>query len=250
MLKDLAEMKFDILRDHSSTISNDQNISPSVLSTVGLRRATEARTIKIVNSTGLDFNVSHKLNSEGDSLVFVRNRAEIVLGYLQEGDTLKQDLMSIQLASTSTAIVGERLQLANLKINSLSRSKAFLYLLQPVSAVGIRHRTETDIAYYNAEPVVESCMRNERLRSSVNDVFGLPKGKDLLSSEVWSLEEENQDIGFITESLGKEAMGKGRRGTKTSTRLRGNWVKPYLKSDPSEWSDMTCTLRIARDVSS
>lgn len=249
MLRDLAEMKFDILKDHSSAYRNDNIISPSALSTVGLRRATEARTIKMKNTTGLDLHVLHNLISADQNLGFAAGNAEIVLGHLVEGNTHNQHTMSIRLASTSAAIVGERQPLTDLPITSLSRSNAALYILHPSSSAGLEKRTECDIAYYNAEPVVESCMRNERLRSSVNDVFGLPKGRDLLSSEVWSLDQENNEGAVLKGAFAKEAGGRGRSGEKRGSKSIGNWLKPFLKNDPPEWSDMTCTLRLARDVS-
>lgn len=245
MLRNLAEMKFDILKDHSSRNQNEHIISSSALSTVGLRRATEARTIKITNTTGLDLNVWHDLTSADQNLGFVEGNAEIVLGNLEEGYTHNQLTVSIRLASTSAAIVGERRPLVGLPLTSLSRNNSSLYILHPESTVGLSKKTVSGIATQYAEAVVESCMRNERLKSNVNDIFGLPKGRDLLSSKIWSPDEENDGCVVGKNDVG----GSVCNDDMTSTKFKGNWTKPYLKSDPPEWSDMTCTLRIARDVS-
>lgn len=244
MLRDLAIMKFDILKDNSSANLQD-NISRSALSTVGLRRATEARTIKMSNTTGLDLNVQHNLASADQNLVFVAGKMETILGHIVEGETPEQHTMSVGIATTSAASVGERQPLVDIPITSSSLSSSCLYILHPASTDELGKRTENDIAYYNAEPVVESCMRNERLKPSISDMFGLSKGRDLLSSEVWPLDEENAEGGLIGGVSGKE------RGCveKTGSKSKGNWLKPYLKNDPPECSDMTGTQGVSRDVS-
>lgn len=114
-----------------------------------------------------------------------------------------------------------------------------------------------EYAYYNAEPVVEWCMQNQRLRSSTADLYSLEKGQDLLSSTLWSPEEDyNTDninlqgiLGYNQHDADSDRQGMAsptRKTTKSSTR-KSNWLRPYLKNDSPEWTDMTCILRMARE---
>ena len=170
----------------------------------------------------------------------------------------------------------------DLPITSSSSSQTSLHLLRPIAtfspnqAKALRsfdgraspdtvfsERSELDIAYYNAEPVVEWCMHNQRLRSTVIDVFSLPKGRDLLSSAVWS-PDDNENIertenqhepssalnGDEVRAMNspKTAGSPERDDNKASASrnpIRSNWSRPYLKNDSPEWTDMTCTLRMA-----
>ena len=248
MLRDLAKMKFDILRDSNSANVHD-NISRSALSTVGLRRATEARTIKMTNTTGLDLNVQHNLVSADLSLILIKGDTNVILGHVVEEETHDQLSISVGIAPMSAAIVGERQALLDIPITSSSLSNAILYMLHPASTDALGERTENDSVYYNTEPVVESCIRNERLKPSISDMFGLSKGRDLLSSEVWPLDEENAEGGRFSGVSTKEAGGRGRYAEKRGPKSSGNWLKPYLKNDPPVWSDMTGTQGLTRDVS-
>jgi hypothetical protein len=121
--------------------------------------------------------------------------------------------------------------------------------------------TRSEFAYYHAEPVVEWCMHNQRLRSSTIDVFSLQKGSDILSSSGWSPEDDvNDDTYELSEYQGR--MDPERDGHETASNLsperkpklpvsrpphKTNWLRPYLKNDSPEWTDMTCTLRMARE---
>lgn len=244
MLRDLAEMKFDILKDNDSNDLYD-NISRSALSTVGLRRATEARMLKMTNTTGLDINVQLNLAPTDPTLMLVKNNTEVVLGHIGERDSHDQHTVSVEIASTSATTVGERQPLVDLPITSSSLSSACLYILHPTSSNELGKKKENDVAHYDIAPVVESCIRNERLQPSISDMFGLSKGRDLLSSEVWRLDEETAANGLFIGDAG----GSGRYIEKTGLKLRGNWLKPYVKSDPPAWSDMTGTQEVSRDVS-
>lgn len=128
--------------------------------------------------------------------------------------------------------------------------------------------TNAELAYHNSEPVVEWCMHNQRLKSSTVDVFSLDKGRDLLSSILWSPEDEvNKDIIYekgdntftpVSNDGAEAAAGSlqrkslsphsPHRSNKSAHHYQeSNWMKPYLKNDSPEWTDMTCTLRMARE---
>jgi hypothetical protein len=238
-------MKLDILKNND-TVNFHDNISRSALSTVGLRRATEAKTIKMTNMTGLDLNVQHNLAPAGRNSVLVAGNTEVVLGHVAEEQTHYQYTMSVGIASTSTALIGARQPLADIPISSASLGDFRLYVLYPASSE-LGKKIEIQMASHNVEPVVESCIRNERLKPSISDVFGLSKGKDLLSSEVWPLDEDNTES-FLSEVSGKEVGENLLYGQKTRQSDPGNWIKPYLKSDPPEWSDMTGSQVETRNV--
>jgi hypothetical protein len=104
-------------------------------------------------------------------------------------------------------------------------------------------------------------MQNQRLRASIADCYSLAKGRDLLSSNIWSPGDERyaeQDQSLLADHL---VMGTSesvddndsdvgpRKANIVTTRpsQRSNWVKPYLKNDSPEWTDMTCILRMARE---
>jgi hypothetical protein len=63
LLRDFAELKFDFNQDHSKQDRTGADsllypaLNPSVLSTVGLRRAIEAPSIRLKNLTGFDIHV-------------------------------------------------------------------------------------------------------------------------------------------------------------------------------------------------
>jgi len=289
LLKALADMKFDMLRGRTVADSKDSAVlTPSALSTVGLRRATEARLIKVQNRTGFDIHIIPDSAPFGAETGLVRNGATSTL------DTFVDDLgqneandfsLSLRVAASAIEEIGDREPVFDLPIVSSSCQSARLHLLRPVSLQpGQRELLriyEKSIssdsicsegsgfisAYYHADPVVEWCMHNQRLRSSAVDVFSLRKGRDLLSSSAWSPEDEvNEDLTFsgfqgheaLVENDGpekaagiivREASDVERATKTTPTRggHRNNWLRPYLKNDSPEWTDMTCTLRMARE---
>jgi hypothetical protein len=284
LLRDFAEMKFGFHQDRSET-GNVQpgGLSPSVLSTVGLRRATETPMVKIANLTGFDIHVvpdSTAFSSDSGLILNGRTLRIELPNKEQEGLTF-----SLRVASSATEIIGERESVYDLPIDSFSGENPKLYLLKP-SRPGLAHlhrlidgRSSPDTVQTEAtlkgplaiaaEPVVEFCMHNQRLRTSVGDIYSLPKGVDLLSSGLWSPEDDTfedisarEDSGSGQElaidlSRGPEiAAGVQPTGPLSPSRsargqshkhVKCNWVRPYLKNDIPEWTDMTCTLRMARE---
>ncbi|KAL3944397.1 MAG: hypothetical protein SGBAC_001521 [Bacillariaceae sp.] len=96
-------------------------------------------------------------------------------------------------------------------------------------------------------------MQNQRLRSSTVDLYSLRKGRDLLSASIWSPEEDyNEDAlvhlqGKDPVSPSNNQVGSPSRKGKTHTGHKSEWLRPYLKNDSPEWTDMTCILRMARE---
>lgn len=287
-MRDFAKMLFDISRDRPIGDSRDAAVlAPSVLSTVGLRRATVARSLSISNSTGLDIQIVPGAADFGPNATVVRSNATILLDGAQT-DGLSDDDISLSLRIDESAVetVGERQPVLSIPIKSSCNHSA-LYLLKPSTSFSVLQpgRTELlrllngraspesmlsdglvlDMAYYNAEPVVEWCMQYQRLKPSITDVFSIPKGRDLLSSNVWSpqddhVDDESQNASeyfghaALVESDGPEtAAGVSLRrvaDTAAASALaatNSNWSRPYLKNDSPEWSDMTCMLSLARE---
>ena len=287
LLRDFAEMTFDILRERRPRSIDDSAersvLSPTALSTVGLRRATEARSVKIHNRTGFDVHVGPNSAPFDFESRLVENGMVVSLGDGQDVDTM---LLSLRLSDATMTAVGEREPVFNLPVKSMS-DIGTLYLLRPVATYEslnpgrasllrllegraspetiLTDATNAELlAYHSAEPVVEWCMHNQRLRSSTVDMFSIEKGEDLLSNSVWSPEDEVHsdvgcnDLGLVPSTDDGPEVAAGwnnrqpsspRRMAKDTTHKKrnGNWLKPYLKNDSPEWTDMTCTLRMARE---
>ena len=313
-LRDFAEMDFDILRsrkeDDRNVDTSEKALTPKVLSTVGLRRATESHAVEIENKTGLDIYITPPApivhEQPPTSTVrfnipepgFVADGATVSLDSIltaespKKGQAVRQPTkLSLRLASSSIAAVGEREIVDDLPIESPSGQSTFIRSFNPLVSLesqksnswrnkGGKTSPETvqsdytrndfisDFAYYNAEPVIEWCFQLQRLRSSTADVFSLQKGRDLLSSSVWSPEDEiNDSIIDFTHYLGNEAPVDqkdsetgaedvllrvsnnelDRKASTTRAPHKSNWLRPYLKNDSPEWTDMTCILRMARE---
>jgi hypothetical protein len=312
-LRDFKEMDFDILRSRKDDDNNadtaEKALTPFVLSTVGLRRATESHDVRIENKTGLDLFISPPGNpSEKDQFHNGTVRFNVPEpGFVANGDAIlldsvmkvaspskkkrpakKPTKLSLRLAASSVTEVGEREAVTDLPIETLSMG---LHALRPASSPeanrsssrrngkgrgspetvlsddATRNDFISDFAYYNAEPVIEWCFQLQRLRSSTADVFSLQKGRDLLSSSVWSPEDEtNDNVIDFTHYLSNEAPVDQKESEahddillrvsspdldkKTATSrapYNSNWLRPYLKNDSPEWTDMTCILRMARE---
>ncbi|CAB9509943.1 protein sorting-associated protein 13 [Seminavis robusta] len=311
LLRDFADMDFDVLRsrkdDERSVDTAEKALTPSVLSTVGLRRATESHDVRIENKTGLDLFINPPKTVERQQMQSSTVRFDVPEpGFVPDGGTIlldsvmsvesprkkrrpvkKPTKLSLRLAPASSALIGKREPIVDLSIETQSAS---LFALRPAStpettrSMGSRTSSKgrsspetvqsdltrndfiSDFAYYNAEPVIEWCFQLQRLRSSTADVFSLQKGRDLLSSSVWSPEDEMNDIINFTHYLSAEApvdqkeseanddfllrVSNPELERKTATSrapYNSNWLRPYLKNDSPEWTDMTCILRMARE---
>jgi len=294
-LRDLVELDFGSMKKENRKKSD--RLTPSALSTVGLRRATESHTVKIVNLTGLDIDLSTddmaqqsnpearvRFESIGPGIIKSGTYASINsaladievqnnLDRLVEGMTK----LTLTLPSSATASVGEREGVPNLPIATSSAKASSLHLLKPVfpqsgaqkgrnsssksgsqssETVGSEVPIAPDFSYYHTEPVVEWCMQNGRVASNAVDIYNLAKGQDLLSSSIWSPEEDYRTENpqpNPTSVPGQEEIDSTRERkagagpVQPTVTRRGNWRRPYLKNDSPEWTDMTCTLRMARE---
>jgi hypothetical protein len=281
LLRDIAELDFRSLREEESK-DTPHALTPSALSTVGLRRATESHTVIIHNFSGLDVEInptgslrksrgpgrSVRFDSVGPGLIKDSCCASIdsifdIAGFQSDlEETAAAIRLSLQLTPSSIDIVGEREILAGLPISSSFGDSLFVHTLKPVVRDSLKGasgsgrsgvETVTDYAYHNAEPVVEWCMQNQRLRSSTVDLYSLEKGRDLLSASIWS-PEEDYNIDSLTQLQGQDtALEKSNilsspgRKSKAVAHHKSEWLRPYLKNDSPEWTDMTCILRMARE---
>jgi SHR-binding domain of vacuolar-sorting associated protein 13 len=259
-------------------------LEPSVLSTIGLRRASEARSITIQNLTGLDVQIVPSSVAFFPDTAIFESSSKRTLDTSSIGIVVTDDFkLSMRLAPSASAFVGERQPIYSIPVASLGVISR-LFLLRPSTPLSVAQpgRAEVlrllsgrsspesmlsegpsyDTMFYSAEPVVECCMQNQRLRPSVVDIYSLPKGHDLLSSFLWSPEDSRDDdlqhdCGQIDSNGPEAAAGMCRdipanfdRPAVTlpvSGLAKGNWLRPYLKNDSPEWSDMTCMLSIARE---
>ena len=284
LLRDFAEMKFDFHQGRSTAGKRHlDELSPSVLSTIGLRRATETPSIQITNITGFDVHVVPDSTAFSPESGLILNGKTLKTEY--EGRDREGLTFSLRVAPSATDMIGERDSVYDLPIETISADLPKLYLLKP-SRSGLAHlqllidgRSSPETVHteatlkgplaLTAEPIVEFCMHNQRLRSSVGDVFGLPKGSDLLSSILWSPEDEEHDdcAATIDHGFGQELAIDSTSGPEIAAGVQSpeplspsrfdrnqapkqnqnNWLRPYLKNDSPEWTDMTCTLRMARE---
>jgi hypothetical protein len=286
LLRDLAEMKFDFNQDRSESAGErPDELSPSVLSTVGLRRATESPSIRIKNQAGFDLHVIPDSTAFSSESGLVPNGREVTI---ESVATDREGLrFSLRAAASAIERIGERDSVYDLPVESMSGDSPKLYLLKS-SRPGLAQlqrmadgRTSPDTVFTEgtlggplslaAEPVVEFCMHNQRMRSAVGDLYSLQKGSDLLSSSLWSPEDEiyedvpigmdqgtGQELALAIDFNGPEitagvegsppvSPSRPDRGKSSRHPEKSNWLRPYLKNDSPEWTDMTCTLRMARE---
>lgn len=140
-MRDFAEMKFDILRDRRSRADADADdtqegtlLSPTALSTVGLRRATESRSVSVHNRTGFDVHVVSGANE------FVPDLGGLILNdSVASLDSVVDDNMALSLRLAQTAVdqIGEREPVYDLPI-SCSTGDRRLYLLRPIATYEVR----------------------------------------------------------------------------------------------------------------
>lgn len=289
LLRDVAELSIDSLNMQGSTESPNV-LTPSVLSTVGLRRATESHTVSIYNFTGVDIEVHPVTSSfassgrqsnvrfdtiglglvKDSSCVSIESIVDVAHFQNSVDEAMERMKLSLKISSTGVSSIGERELLTNLPISSSLDHYMSMHILKPKDLTreqgkgsSGRSSPETvhtemtnsarEYASYHAEPVVEWCMENQRLRSSTVDLYSLRKGSDLLSATIWSPEEDyNEDA--VVEIQGKDPvttsnnqMDSPSRKGKIQVCHNSVWLRPYLKNDSPEWTDMTCILRMARE---
>lgn len=196
MKSDVINVNFtsDLLRDLARINRSRKN------STVTSGSSNKNTHFTFTNCTGIDVKIGLISSADHDD-------KEISARCVKDGECARLcpgtagDLNSISLhADHQTA-------LSKLPLKPSGRS-VFLYKWPSSIADQI----------YELEPVVESVIQNQRLRSSVADVFSLDRGMDLLSSTIWSPSAND-----------------------TLSKLL--WQKPYLDGDAPEFSDMTCRFK-------
>lgn len=275
LLRDFSELQTDLLRDRGGADTTAYGaLHPTALSTVGLRRASESSSVIVHNKSGIDIEIV----IESEKPYLVTNGTTSIIGTI-EGDDVS---VLLRVPMSSASLIGEREPVKGLSV-SRRGNRAYVYLLKstlpfPCFNSGesgffrcIEGRSSpesflTDITvaldwgYYNAEPVVEWCMQNQKLVPGVSDLFSLTKGKDLLSNIVWSPEQDLIDdshyvnpysLGSKAErdmlSLGQLYSPERKTPLHAPPQRWSNWQPPYLSEDPPEWTDMTCMLRMARE---
>jgi hypothetical protein len=265
LLREIAELRYDIVRDRSKDDEKEGSVlTPSALSTVGLRRAIESRLVRISNHLGVNIQVtSNEAAFKLDSSVIANGATQSLdIGKVREGEA------TLALRVASTELVGDREPVYNLPVTAAS-DKLPLFLLRPRGFYdtmtrdaanlfdgydgkrsGSPETTLTDATHgdsdlrYIAEPVVEWCMENQRLRPSVIDVYSIDKGRDLLSNSAWSpddvmvddLASSSTDDGSELSQMLVPSLYHTKNSSKpTNIRNKSNWVKPYLNNDSPEW---------------
>ena len=302
-MRDFLELDFNSLKKPREK-ETSYALTPSALSTVGLRRATESYSVEVHNLTGLDIDIDLEQSSEsrmkrvgvkfdafGPGLIKDKCSAMFDSLFHNSNDqrqNLEASKFFLKIPPSSATIIGERHPVMALPITSTSGKSTTIHVLRPTSllensdhkknikktqtkedddlSIATSNSTSASHKSYHAEPVVEWCMQNQRLKSSIIDLYSFEKGKDLLSSSFWSPEEDYNDESVVpTQTVqGLEATYDGvidddgkqskksinrtpTRRKKDSRPQKGNWIRPYLKNDSPEWTDMTCILRMARE---
>eukprot|EP00804_Cyclotella_cryptica_P006412 CCRYP_014275-RB/>CCRYP_014275-RB protein AED:0.05 eAED:0.05 QI:2525/1/1/1/0.91/0.84/13/302/2635 len=192
--------------------SRKHNISSSESSRT---LANSASSITIANVTGIALYIgicpsSHQGSTENHGICIQNGECAALESLFPE----LTDMESHSLSLTAP----QRKTLSNLPLAPSPERSAFLFKWQSLSK-------PTDI-----EPVVAFVMQNQRLRSSVTDVYSLDKGRDLIQSTIWSPEFNSHDETFAS-SKGSKCL----------------WQRPYLDGDAPEFSDMTCRVRCTKD---
>ena len=287
-MRDCAELDFQSFRRKEEKNRARHALTPSALSTVGLRRATESHVVIIKNFSGLDIDINYSgSQKEGKSISsvkfesigpgIIKNSCSVSIDSIFDDSTFynrpekaaASAKLSMKLAPSSVEIVGQREAIMDLPVLSTDNNSASIYMLKPIQrdtspASGSSDDFQQEEAgslndsQYDAEPVVEWCMQNQRLRSGTMDLYSLDKGRDLLSAGMWSPEEDYNidalNMMHATKESKGEIKGEIARGSESPSRRskssglrKSEWLRPYLKNDSPEWTDMTCILSMARE---
>lgn len=268
LLKEIAQLRFDIARDRSILLDDVDKegsfLTPSALSTVGLRRATESRSICITNSTGVDIHVASDTSTFDFESTLIQSGVTQSLAF---GVIDGEATLSLHLSPSTVDNLGNRESIHKLQVGA-AHQKTQLLLLRPKGSYDCLAQAganlfdgfnsgnddseevavlENHTLYHTAESVVEWCMENQRLRPSIVDVYSLEKGRDLLSNSFWSPEDAvvndsdahlNMHFSLDEEnvkSCRSPTTSPERIGKSTATRNKCNWLKPYLNNDSPDW---------------
>jgi len=252
LLGDIAELKFNFSGHTSAepkiSAVEKRETTPPLLDQ--RRSLHQAGSIYAVNECGCDIVIC-PVSSMSPKDIKMREIADDTPGCVLVRDGCEHELCSdpsnasasfaVGVSKTMNSMIGRREALLSLRVeNSLVGSRS-LHPLRPPSVVNQSdYCGDTSIrALYDIEPVVEWCLENQRLRPSVNDVYSLSKGRDLLCSHTWSPGDECYAGRLPEHTL--------QRRTTTPSSLPGNWTRPYLKDDCPDWTDVSGTLKLARE---
>lgn len=273
LLRDLSELFFELRHHYEEGGKNQEEIlSPAALSTVGLRRATAVRSLRLTNLCGCSISVSSSLRGGASGLpsLEIASGSSSDLNEVVGSGRAFDARFSLKFLADEQNDFEDRQPVVGLKVDSSVPSSRLCDILplhcqkdersnlqaRPQRRHDGRNSPETAFSEglrvhtsYRAEPVVEWCMQNQRLRSSVPEVYNLRKGKDLLSSKCWSPEDVVSDDTanqlFRHPTSDDSEAPDHHMSTRHSSSV--NWLRPYFKNDVPEWTDMTCTLEMARD---
>ena len=270
LLRELTDLKFDFHRDRSGvdkTSGEGLQLNPVALSTLGLRRATEARSVKVRNLTGFDVHVIPDSMPFGADTGLVKHGETGVVEAMSstQFSSLDSDLsFNLRVSSSASQNIGDREAIYDLPVKLSSKQDPKLCLLRHVqsqSSSGGRASPETVLTeesasdHFLAEPVVEYCMHNQRMSSLVSDVYSTPRGCDILSGSAWSPSDESVpsqlEVPSVAEgtvspknSPPRSPVSPNSPTQETLSKQKSYWVRPHHNDSP-EWTDMTCTLRMA-----
>lgn len=230
MHADIEQMPDEMIFNLSSTDKINVNFSSYVLqelsnlerlrkniswddSESSLKPVTSSSSVCFENCTGIDLTIRLGSSSEDTE------RQERCV---QAGECFIFPMPTVIDSLTLCLVAPNRKSLSNLPLLPSSQYSTFLFKWSPAS------KAKEHIETYELEPVVEFVMENQRLRSSVVDVYSIDKGRDLLSSSNWSPEFNSQDDRHYS--------------------IKHLWQKPYLEEgDAPEFSDQTGRLECTKE---
>lgn len=258
LLRDLAAMRFDVARERFIDV-NSTILPQAALSNIGLRRATVGRSLTFINETDLDVDIELG-HSEPQTL---RRQSSITIDDLPAEKPIASIGVSLNIAKSSVFFTGPRKPVTSFSIVSEAPQMSLLHPLSNQRETSLYSSETPELTssdenlgksnmLWDAEPVVEVIIENQRLKPSLNDVYSIAKGCDLLSSHSWSPEDISKQEEGVYEGRQEQdnlSTTSDRPVTTTSCHLHveSNWVAPYQNSDPPEYSDTTGTISEAKE---
>jgi hypothetical protein len=285
ILSEATEMEFDLFGRQRLKLKENQDANPAVLtpsamSTVGLRRATESHSVSLVNQTGLDILIcpmgfvttisstgKRELDNTQPSCFMVKDGSKVSLDSCFGGGELQKmsDLIShafpalaLSLSPTAEAKVGKREAIFDLPVTCTGRKSIGLHKLRPFTP----DRLKSDSIKQDRRHVArtsETILSNGSLsiqgQYSYYDIEPVVEwcmqNQRLRSStsDVYNIANGKDLISSNVWSPGDEFYNEAENSNISSTKSGGssNWLRPYLQNDSPEWTDMTCILRMERE---
>ena len=244
LLSDAVEMNFSVSgasrADPEHSFPKQKSILDPNVPFFDLAR--KEHNLYFCNDTGIDLLISAKptvlkgsqnMSKADNELIPVAAGAEILLS-LDHFPAGKLPFLVLAVPESGEAVVGKRRNISGLGIGVSNEPTKSIHSLLPVS--------DHDILYPEVEPVTEWCTENQRLHSTISDVYDLERGVDFLSSCIWSPGDN------LYSGRPSDRASESIKGTKSaSPPMTGYWVPPFLDEDRSEWTDLTCSNPLYRD---